>query len=375
MACKPLHAALASLLVVTASALPAEDLHAANEQASEEKVLNFYNWADYIGPNTIADFEAEYGIKVNYDIFDATAVVEAKLLAGKTGYDVVLHAMRYSARLIPIGVFKPLEFEQLPNRRHLDPWVLEVLARKDPGNRHAIPYMWGTTGFMYNVDMVRQRMPDAPVGSAAMLFEPDIVRQFADCGVTWLDESTTVIPLVMLYLGHDPHSVDEGHLAEVEALLKATRPYIRYISSGMGLNDMGNKEICIAMAWSGDYTQAQNRANEAGVEVSLAYTVPREGTVMWFDNLLIPADAPHPRNAHLFLNFLMRPEVIGPISDFIGYGNANKDSIPFVSVKLANDPAAWPPMEARSAWQAGLIYGPKEERLRSRSWSRIKTGL
>jgi putrescine transport system substrate-binding protein len=375
MVCKPLRAALASLLVVTAAALPAEGVHAAQDEATEEKVLNFYNWADYIGPDTIADFEAEYGIEVNYDIFDATAVVEAKLLAGKTGYDVVLHTMRYSARLIPIGVFKPLQLDRLPNRRHLDPWVMERLAQKDPGNRHAIPYMWGTTGFMYNVDMIRERMPDAPVDSAAMLFEPEIVRRFADCGVTWLDESTTVIPLVMLYLGHDPHSIDEGHLAEAEALLKATRPYIRYISSGMGLNDMGNKEICISMAWSGDYTQAQNRANEAGVDIHLAYTAPREGTVMFFDNLLIPADAPHPQNAHLFLDFLMRPEVIGPISDATGYGNANKDSLPYVSARLANDPAAWPPMEARALWQVDLIYGPKEERPRSRVWSRVKAGL
>ncbi|HET6565231.1 MAG TPA: extracellular solute-binding protein, partial [Xanthomonadales bacterium] len=170
-------------------------LGAAAASAEEEKILNFYNWADYIGPDTIADFEAEFGIKVNYDIFDATSIVEAKLLAGKTGYDVVLHTMRHSARLIPIGVFQPLQFDSLPNRRHLDPWVLDVLAKYDPDNRHAIPYMWGTTGFMYNIDMVLERMPDAPLDSAAMLFEPDIVSRFADCGVAWLDEATTVIPL------------------------------------------------------------------------------------------------------------------------------------------------------------------------------------
>jgi putrescine transport system substrate-binding protein len=350
-------------------------LLAGNVLAAEEKILNFYNWADYIGPDTIADFEAEYGIKVNYDIFDATAVVEAKLLAGKTGYDVVLHAMRYSARLIPIGVFKPLDFERLPNRKHLDPWVLEVLDGYDPGNLHAIPYMWGTTGFMYNEDMVLERMPDAPIDSAAMLFDPEITRHFADCGITWLDEATTVIPLAMLYLGHDPHSIDEQELAEVEAMLKSVRPHIRYISSGMGLNDIGNQEVCIAMSWSGDYTVAQNRADEAGVDLHVGYTVPKEGTVMFFDNLLIPADAPHPENALLFLDFLMRPEVIAPISDFIGYGNANLSSIPFVDPKLANDPAAFPPKEAREGWYSGLIYGPKEERLRSRAWSRVKSGL
>lgn len=369
-ACKSLKPELRCLLLLFAAFLADESL-----QAAEEKVLNFYNWADYIGPTTIADFEAETGIHVNYDIFDATAVVEAKLLAGKTGYDVVLHAMRYSARLIPIGVFQPLQPERLSNWKNLDPWVLEVLSRYDPDNQHAVPYMWGTTGFMYNVEMVRERMPNAPLDSAAMLFEPEIVRQFADCGVTWLDESTTVIPLVMLYLGHDPHSIDATDLAEVEALLKATRPYIRYISSGMGLNDMGNKEICISMSWSGDYTQAQNRADEVGADVELAYTVPQEGTVMFFDNLLIPADAPHPENAHLFLNFLMRPEVIAPISDVIGYGNGNWAATPLVNPKLANDPAAYPPMAARARWQAGRIYGPKQERLRSRAWSRIKSGL
>ena len=351
-------------------------LLAANSSAAEEeKIHNFYNWADYIGPDTIADFEAEYGIKVNYDIFDATAVVEAKLLAGKTGYDVVLHAMRYSPRLIPIRVFLPLQRDQLTNYDNLDPWVLDVLAGYDPGNQHAIPYMWGTTGFMYNRDMVLEIMPDAPLDSAAMLFDPEVTKHFADCGVTWLDEATTVIPLVMLYLGYDPHSVDLDELAHAEATLKAVRPYVRYISSGLGLNDIGNQEVCIAMSWSGDYTVAQNRADEAGIDINVGYTVPKEGTVMFFDNLLIPADAPHPQNAHLFLNFLMRSEVIAPISDFIGYGNANLAATPLVSPKLANDPAAYPSMEERQGWYAGRVYDPKLERLRSRAWSRVKSGL
>lgn len=350
-------------------------LLAAGAAASEEKVLNFYNWADYIAPTTLADFEAEYGIDVNYDLFDATAVVEAKLLAGKTGYDLVLQAMRFSTRLIAVGVFQPLQRERLSNWKNLDPWVLNVMAGYDPGNRHAAPYMWGTTGFMYNVDMVRARMPDAPVDSAAMLFDPEVTRHFADCGIIWLDEASTVIPLVMLYLGYPPHSIDEDHLAAAEEVLKSVRPHVRYISSGMGLNDMGNREVCVAMAWSGDYIQAQNRADEVGADVTLAYTVPKEGTVMWFDNLLIPADAPHVENAHLFLDYLMRPEVIARISEYTGYGNANRASIPYLDPDLANDPAAYPPMEARRGWQAGLVYEPKLERRRSRAWSRVKTGL
>jgi len=350
-------------------------LLAAPAWAEEEKVLNVYNWADYIAPDTLANFEREYGITVNYDLYDATAVVEAKLLAGRTGYDLVLQALRFSARLIPIGVFQPLDRARLPLWSNLDPWVLDMMARSDPGNTYAAPYMWGTTGFMYNIDMVRERMPDAPVDSAAMLFDPAIAAHFADCGITWLDEASTVIPMVMLYLGHDPHSIDPQELAEAEATLKSVRPYIRYINSAMGLNDMGNREVCIAMAWSGDYTQAQNRANEVGAGIRLGYTVPREGTVLWFDSLLIPADAPHPGNAHLFLNYLMRPEVIAPISEYTGYANANLASIPLIDPRLANDPAAFPPMASRMGWQAGRLYDPKQERLRSRAWSRVKAGL
>ena len=350
-------------------------LFASAGAAAEEKVLNVYNWADYIGPTTLADFTRESGIEVNYDTFDATAVVEARLLAGSTGYDVVLQELRFSTRLMAIGAFQPLDRGRLPNWRNLDPWVLAMMARDDPGNRYAVPYMWGTSGFTYNVDMVRERMPDAPLDSAAMLFAPEVASRFADCGISLLDEASTVIPLVMLYLGHDPHSIDPAELAEAEAVLKSVRPHIRYISSVKALNDLPNREICVAMTWSGDYTQAQLRADEAGTGVELAYSVPREGTVLWFDTLLIPADAPHPENAHRFLDFLMRPEVIAPISELTGYGNANLASIPYLDPKLASDPAAYPPMEQRERWQAGRIYDPKLERRRTRAWSRVKTGL
>jgi putrescine transport system substrate-binding protein len=223
--------------------------------------------------------------------------------------------------------------------------------------------------------MVRARMPDAPVDSAAMLFDPAVASRFADCGISLLDESSTVIPLVMLYLGYQPHSMDPVQLAEVEAVLKSVRPYIRYISSSKALNDLPNRNICLAMTWSGDYAQAQARADEVGAKVRLAYSVPREGTVLWFDTWLIPVDAPHPANAHLFLNFLMRPEIIARISEFTGYANANLASVPYLDPKLLSDPAAYPPMDARLGWQAGLIYDPKLERRRTRLWSRVKTGL
>lgn len=348
---------------------------AAEASVREEKILNIYNWADYIAPDTIANFEKEFGIDVNYDLYDATAVVEAKLLAGSTGYDLVLQALRFSTRLIPVGVFQPLDHEQIPLWSNLDPWALEMMARYDPGNQYAAPYMWGTTGFTYNVDMVLERMPDAPVDSAAMLFDPEVAAHFADCGISLLDESSTVIPLVMLYLGHDPHSMLPEHIAEAEAVLKSVRPYIRYISSGKGLIDLPSKNICIAMTWSGDFAQAQARADEVGADVHLAYSVPKEGTLIWFDSLLIPNDAPHPGNAHLFLNYLMRPEVIAKISNYIGYANANLASVPFLDPKLANNPAAYPPMAARELWQADRLFDPKSERVRTRAWSRVKTGL
>ncbi len=343
--------------------------------SAEDKVLNIYNWADYIAPDTIANFEQEYGIRVNYDLYDSTEVVEAKLLAGNTGYDVVMHATRYSARLIPIGVYQPLDRSKLSLWHNQDPWVLDIMAGYDPGNRYGLPYMWGTTGYAINRRMVRERMPDAPLGSAAMLFDPAVVARFADCGVSLLDEPTDVIPMVLQYLGYDPNSLVAEEIAAAEAQLKSVRPFIRYFSSTKMINDLPNQDVCVAMSWSGDYAQAMNRALEVGAQVELAYYAPREGTMYWFDGVFIPADAPHPDNAHLFLNYLLRPEVIAEISNVTHYANANLASLPLMNPAVANDPATYPPVQARANAAIGYIFGPKEERRRTRAWSRVKTGL
>ncbi len=343
-------------------------------QAAEEKVLNVFNWADYIAPNTLSDFEAEFGIEVNYDLYDSTEAAEAKLLAGSTGYDVVVHSTRYSARLIPIGVYRPLDRSKLPLWNNLDPWVMKMLAAYDPGNLYGVPYMWGSTGIAYNLDMVAERMPDAPLDSGRMLFDPEIVARFADCGVTILDEPTDVIPMALQYLGHDPNTMGVAELAEAEALLKGVRPYIRYFSSAKMINDLPNREVCIAMSWSGDYAQAMARATEVGADVRLAYATPREGTMLWFDGIFIPADAPHPDNAHLFINYLMRPEVIAAISKMTHYANANLASLPLLP-ELSRNPAAYPPPAVRDAMGVGFIFDPKTERRRTRAWSRVKTGL
>ena len=358
-------------LLVAAAALLAASVAA----AAEEKVLNVFTWPDYIAPDTIANFEAEYGIKVNYDVYDSTEMAEARLLAGRTGYDVVAHAERYSARLIPIGIYRPLDRSRLGNWGNLDPWVLKTLDSADPGNRHGVPYLWGTTGFTYNVKMIRERMPDAPVASGDMIFKPEVARRFADCGITFLDEPTDVIPMVMLYLGHDPNSLEPAHLAEAEKVLKGVRPYIRYFSSAKMLIDLPNEEVCIAMSWSGDYAQAMFRAKQAGRPVELAYTVQREGALAWFDLWFIPADAPHPDNSHLFLNYLLRPEVAAAISNEVRYATPNVGALPLLLPEVRNDPAVYPPDEIRLNLHKGVLRGPKQERLRSRLWSRVKTGL
>lgn len=341
----------------------------------EQKVLNVFTWPDYIGPTTIADFEKEYGIKVNYDTYDSTEMAEARLLAGRTGYDVVDHAERYSARLIPIGVYQPLDRSKLTHWGNLDPWVLKTLEAADPGNRYGVPYLWGTTGFTYNVKMIRERMPDAPVDSGDMIFKADVLKHFADCGVSFLDEPTDVIPMAMMYLGRPADSIDPKDLADVEALLKSVRPYIRYFSSAKMLVDLPNEEVCIAMSWSGDYAQAMYRAQEAGRPVELAYTTPREGGLAWFDLWFIPADAPHPGNAHLFLNFLLRPEVIAAVSNETRYAAPNLAAIPLLNPQVRNDPAIYPPAQVRDRLYKGSLHSPKEERLRSRLWSRVKTRL
>src|SRR5262245_57450632 len=343
--------------------------------AAEEKVLNVFTWPDYIAPDTIANFEAEYGIKVNYDTYDSTEMAEARLLAGHTGYDVVDHAERYSARLIPIGVYQPLDKSKLPNLKYLDPWVMQTVAMDDPGNRYGVPYLWGTTGFAYNRRLIRERMPDAPVDSGDMIFKPEVVKRFADCGVTFIDEPTDVIPMAMLYLGRDPNSLDPKDLADVEKLLKGVRPYIRYFSSAKMLIDMPNEEVCLAMSWSGDYAQAMMRAQQVGRPVPLAYTVQKEGTLAWFDLWFIPADAPHPDNAHRFLNYLLRPEVAAPIVVETRYATPNLAAIPLVPKEIRDDPAVFPPESVRKALYMGIIRDPIEERKRSRLWSRVKTGL
>ena len=342
---------------------------------AEAAVLNIYNWADYIGKTTVARFERETGIKVNYDIYDSSELVDTKLMAGSSGYDIVFHSAQYSARLIPVGILLPLDKRLLPHLVNLDPAVLAVYQHYDPGLRYGVPYTWGTTGFSYNVRKIRERMPDAPVDSAALVFDPKIVSRFADCGVTLLDSATDVLPMALAYLGRRPDSVDPADLRDAETLLLAIRPYIRYFSGQRMLMDLPAEEVCIAMSWSGDYAVARRRAADAGLDMQLAFTLPREGMPGWFDGAYIPADAPHPRNAHRFLDFLLRPDVIAEVTNTVGYANANRAATPLVRAELREDPAVYPDASVMARMSTPMVLAPKAERLRSRVWSHVKYGM
>ena len=346
-----------------------------NAAKGTPKKLNIYNWADYINPEAITDFEAEFGIDVTYDIYDSSEIVDTKLMTGGSGYDVVVHASSFTSRLANLGIFHPVDFDRLPNWNHLDPVLVNAANEKYSNGLQGVPFFWGTTGITYNVDMIKARMPDAPLDSSAIIFDPDIISKFTDCGISFLDDPTSVIPMAMLYLGYPSNSVNLEQLREVEALVKAVRPYVTYFSSTKMLLDLPSEEVCIAMSWSGDYSVATNRAKEAGIDIKLDYIIPKEGGGMWFDNMYILEDAPHRDNAYLFLNYMLRPEVIAATTNYIGYANANKSATPLVNSNLTDDVAVYPDKETLQRLHTTEILAPKEERKRSRTWTKIKTGL
>ena len=343
--------------------------------AAAANVVNVYNWSDYVAPDTLERFTAETGIRVNYDVYDTTYIVDTRLLAGGSGYDVVVHAGQNAARLIPVGVFQPLDASRLDHWQDQDQRVLS-LAGRYPGTReHSVVYMWGTTGVAYNAELVRERLPSAPVDSAAMLFDPAVVSRLADCGVTLLDEVNEVVPLVLAYLGRDPDSFSAEDLRAVEDTLMAVRPYLRYFSSTKLLNDLPNRDVCVAMSWSGDFAQAAARVEEAGVAMDLRYTIPAEGSRLWFDGLYIPADAPNADNAHRLIDFLMRPDVIADVSNYVYYANGMASAIPLIDPQVVADPTIYPTEDVYRRLFVPRVLSPAQERDRNRLWARVKSGI
>jgi putrescine transport system substrate-binding protein len=340
---------------------------------AEDKQLNIYNWADYIGKRTIDKFEQETGIKVVYDTFDADTMLEAKVMAGGSDYDVVTTSTDFFSRQIKAGVYEKLDKSKLPNWKNLDPHILAIEAQSDPGNEHAVPYMHSINGFAYNVDMIRARMPNAPVGSLDMLFKPEIISKFADCGVSFLDSAEDVLQLALNYLHLNPNTTRPQDFKAAEQLLLQVRPYVRSFDSSEYMNGLANKEVCIAMSFSADYAASRARAQAAGVDVNLAFTVPKEGANASYDAFLIPAGAPHPQAAYKFIDFMLRPQVIASITNELHYGNDNLAADAYVDPKILNDPTLYPTPAIEARLYRAAEVNAATERLRTRTWTHVKT--
>ncbi len=355
-------------LVLTLAAVPA--------WADGAKQLNIYNWSDYIAPDTVARFEHETGIKVNYDVYDSNEVLEAKLLAGHSGYDLVVpSASPFLARQIAAGVYQPLDKSKLHNYGNLDPQILAAAAKADPGNRYGVPYLWGTTGIGYNKAMVAAALgPAAPTDSDRLLFDPANAKKLAGCGISLLDTAQELFPAALAYLGRDPLSRTAADLERAAAVIGAIRPYIRKFNSSEYINDLANGDLCIAYGWSGDVVQARNRAREAKNGVTIAYTIPKEGAMMWIDMMAIPKDAPHPDAALRFIDYVLRPETIAAISNAVAYANPNLGATALVNPALRDDPGIYPPPAVRARLFFDTPVTAAYERLRTRSWTRVKTG-
>jgi putrescine transport system substrate-binding protein len=341
---------------------------------AEDKVLNVYNWSDYIDPAVIEAFQKETGIAVSYDVFDSNEVLETKLLTGKSGYDVVVPSAYFLERQIQAGVFRKLDRSLLPNLHYLDEGLQMSIAAHDPRNEHGVIYMWGTTGIGFDADRIAAIMPDAPTDSWDLVLDPAVVSKFKDCGVSFLDDPTDMVGTVLLWLGKQPNSESEADLKLAEEALLRIRPYIRTIHSSQYIEDLANGEICIAVGYSGDVLQARDRAAEAGKAIDIRYVIPREGALMWFDTLAIPADAAHPDNAHAFINYLLRPEVAAANSNFVNYATANTAALAQVNEELRNDAGIYPTPEVKERLQPNLAKSAEFTRALNRAWTHFVTG-
>lgn len=344
--------------------------------SAEEKTLHIYNWSDYIAPNTVPDFQKETGIKVVYDVFDSNEVLEGKLMAGSTGFDLVVPSASFLERQLAAGVFQPLDKSKLPNYKNMDPDLLKMVAQHDPGNKYAIPYLWATTGIGYNVDKVKAVLgKDAPVDSWDLVLKPENLEKLKSCGVSFLDAPAEIYATVLNYLHLDPNSTKASdYTGAANDLLLKLRPNIRYFHSSQYINDLANDDICVAIGWAGDVMQASNRAKEAKNGVNVAYSIPKEGALAFFDVFAIPADAKNLDEAYQFLNYLMEPKVIAQISNTVYYASGNKAATPLVNEDVRNNPGIYPPADVQAKLFTLKVQDPKIDRVITRSWTKVKTG-
>jgi putrescine transport system substrate-binding protein len=336
--------------------------------------VNVYNWADYIGETTIADFEAETGIGVVYDLYASAEEMQAKLLAGSTGYDLVLQSGLSLSIMVRAGVYQKPDRAKLSNWGNLDPALMKILEGFDPGNEYSVPYMWGSVGFTFNMDMIKERLPDADLNDLGTILKPENAAKLADCGLTLLDSPTDIGFMVLSYLGINPDTARAPEYAKMVEAIMPIRQYITTFDNSNYLNTLPTGEVCAVNNWSGDYGVAKARAAEAGLTVNLAYFVPKTGAPAWFDIWNIPSDAGNVDNAHTFMNYLMRPEVAAACTNFTGYANANKAATAFVDPAIAADPAVYPDAETLSRLYTPLPQSDEQDREISRAWIDVKAG-
>jgi len=342
--------------------------------AAQERVVNVYNWSDYIDPRVLEDFTKETGIKVTYDTYDNNEIVETKLLAGKSGYDVVVPSGPFLQRLIKAGAFQKLDKAKLPNLTHMWPEVMQRLQVFDPGNQYAVNYMWGTTGIGVNVRKVRERLGTQPLNTWDIVLKPEFATRLKDCGVQVLDAPEDVFPNVLNYLGLNPDSKKPEDLQRAGDAMFRVRGAVQKFHSSEYINGLANGDVCMAVGYSGDVIQAKKRAEEAKNDVEIAYLIPREGALMWFDSIAIPADARDVAEAHAFIDFLMRPQVAAANANFVAYASGNLAAKQFVKPELVNDPSVYPDEATFKRLFTNTAYDDRSQRLVTRLWTRVKTG-
>jgi len=352
---------------------PASDA-AAGAPKAEEKVLNLYIWNDYLAEDTVANFEKETGIKVSVSNYGSNEELDSKLAPGNSGYDIVVPSASSYERQIRSGYYRKLDKAQLPNLSNMDPEIQQRLAMHDPGNDYAVLHMWGTTGIGYNVKKVKAAAPDAPLDSWRLVFDPAVAKKLQKCGIAVLDSATEMFSMALTSLGKDPNSQSAAELnAAADAMMKI-RPYLRYIDTQRMITDLANGEICVAIGYSGDILQARDRAEENKTGQEIAYAIPKEGSIIWFDSYLIPKDAPHPNNAHVFINYMLRPQVIAAVSNAVNYANGNKEAAQFVKPEVLNDPGVYPPQDVKVKLVPDLADTEETTRLMTRLWTKFMTG-
>ncbi|MCL1141966.1 polyamine ABC transporter substrate-binding protein [Shewanella gaetbuli] len=359
---------LSTIALISASVFASTSLHA-------QEVVKMYNWSDYIAEDTLANFEKETGIRVIYDVFDSNEVLEAKLLSGRSGYDIVVPSNHFLAKQIKAGAFQKLDRSKLTNYANLKHDLMKQLQNADPGNEHSVPYLWGTNGIGYNIDKVKEVIgEDAPFDSLELIFNPKYAEKIASCGFSLLDSADDMLPQALIYLGLDPNSKNPADYEKAAEVLTKIRPYVTYFHSSRYISDLANGDICVAFGFSGDVFQAAARADEAGNGQKIGYSIPKEGANLWFDMLAIPQDATNVENAHKFINYLLRPDVIAPITNYVAYANPNVPAQELVEESIKNDPAIYPTQDVIDNLYIGDIRPMKIQRVVTRAWTKVKSG-